>query len=139
VAFAFDSDDGAFSMTMMGLALRGRDVARAIGLLRRALEKGGRGHQDALAALVEMRLKEGDLDGAEGLLKQYREVAGDFDFFMKMAEIARRRRDLLAAMDYARNAAYLDPSSEEARKLLEQLESMIREPESEDEEDTISF
>jgi tetratricopeptide (TPR) repeat protein len=141
VTFAFDSDEGAFSMTMMGLALRGRDVARAIRLLKRSLEKGGRGDRDALTALVEMRLKQNDLDGAEGLLKQYRKVAGEFEFFMKMAIIARKRRDFLGGIEFARNAAYLDPSSEEARKLLEQLESMIRETESEteDEEDTISF
>jgi two-component SAPR family response regulator len=127
-------------MTMMGLALRGRDIARAIRLLRRALEKGGRGDRDALAALVEMRMKENDLDGTEGLLKQYRKAAGDFNFLMKMAEISKKRRDFPGGIEYARNAAYLDPSSEEARKLLEQLESMIRDTESETEdEEGMSF
>jgi Tfp pilus assembly protein PilF len=124
----------------MGLAYRGRDPVRAVKLLRKALEKGHKQNQ-ALEALVEMRMKENDLEGAQSLLTEYREEGGDFFYFLKMGEIAGINRDFEKALEYAANAHRLEPDDGTARELLNQLESMIRENESENdaEEDTVSF
>jgi tetratricopeptide (TPR) repeat protein len=140
ITYPLDGEHGAQTLTLMGLAYRGRDPVRAVKLLRKALEKGNK-QRDALEALVDMRIKDNDLDGAQGLLTEYREEAGDFYYFLKMGDIARRNRDFESALEYAANAHRLDPDDEAARELLNQLESMIRDNESENEaeEETVSF
>jgi Tfp pilus assembly protein PilF len=76
----------------MGLAQRGRDLVRAVKLLRKALEKGHK-QKEALKALVEMKMKDNDLEGAKALLTEYREEGGDFYYFLKMGEIAGINKD----------------------------------------------
>jgi tetratricopeptide (TPR) repeat protein len=138
--YPVDGEHGGVSLALTGLALRGRDVGRAVKTLRRALEKGGAA-PDALAALLELRLKDNDVDGAEALLREFRKDAGEFYYFLKMADIAGRRRDFQKAMDHVTNALRLEPGNDEAQELREELERMNRDNDSdgEVEEDVISF
>jgi tetratricopeptide (TPR) repeat protein len=140
IAYPFDGEHGGFSLTLMGLALRGRDLNRAIRVLRKAIEKGGNS-VEAIAALIEIRMKENDLDGAEAILREFQEQAGEFYFFLRMGEICGLRRDFQKALEFVSNAARLRPADENARSMLEQIESMIRDRDSdfEGEEEGISF
>ena len=98
-------------------------------------------HNEALNALIDMRIKEDDLDGAEAVLREYREQSQDFFFWIKLGEIYGYKREFPKALEYVSTASRLDPGNERARDMLEQLETMIRENDSdfETEEDGLSF
>jgi tetratricopeptide (TPR) repeat protein len=140
ITYPPDGEHGANTLTVMGLAYRGRDPARAVRLLRKALDKGQK-QREALEALVDLRLKANDMEGAQALLNEYREEGGDFYYFLKMGEIAGRNREFEKALEYATNANRLEPDDDTARELLNQLESMMRDNDSENEaeEETVSF
>jgi tetratricopeptide (TPR) repeat protein len=140
ISYPFESEHGGFSLTLMGLALRGRDLNKAIRLLRKAIEKGG-SSLEAVQALVDIKMKETDLDGAEAVLREFQEQSGEFFFSLKMGEIYGMRRDFHKALEFVSNAARLEPNNQIARSLLEQIESMLRDRDSEfdAEEEGISF
>ena len=135
-----DSEHGAISLTLMGLALRSRDQPRAVELLKMALEKAP-DYNDALNALIDMRMKDEDLDGAERILKEYKEKVQDFYFWIKLGEIYGYRRDFQKALEYVSTASRLDPGNERANEMIEQLETMIRDNDSDfdTEEEGMSF
>lgn len=140
LVFPPDSEHGAYSLTLMGLALRTREPQKAVEFLKKALKKMP-DHNEALNALIDMRIKEDDLDGAEAILREYREQSQDFFFWIKLGEIYGYKREFPKALEYVSTASRLDPGNERARDMLEQLETMIRENDSdfETEEDGLSF
>lgn len=140
LVFPVESDHGALSLTLMGLALRNREPQKAVEFLKKALKKMPE-HNEALNALIDMRIKEDDLDGAEAVLREYREQSQDFFFWIKLGEIYGYKREFPKALEYVSTASRLDPGNERARDMLEQLETMIRENDSdfETEEDGLSF
>lgn len=141
IAYPFEGEHGAFSMGLMGLALRNRDENKAIGLLRKALEKNS-DNIDALTALIDIKCRDSDLDGAEAILREYREKQSDFFFWLKLGEIYALKRDLLRALEFVTKAVQLDGTDTHAREMLEQLEQVIRDHDSdfdaeEDQEDLL--
>lgn len=116
-------------MGLMGLALRGRDQNKAIGLLRKALEKNA-DNIEALTALIDIKCKDSDLDGAEAVLREYREKQEDFFFWLKLGEIYAMKHDFLKALEFITKAVQLDGTDVHAREMLEQIEQMIRENDS---------
>jgi tetratricopeptide (TPR) repeat protein len=122
--YPHDGPHGAFSMTLVAVALKHRDVGRAVELLRRALEKGGN-DREAVAALLSIRIQEGDLDAAERVLIEFRSQAGQFFFFFKMGEIAALRKDFPRAIEHLANALRIDPGSEPARTLIARFETLV--------------
>jgi tetratricopeptide (TPR) repeat protein len=140
ITYPFDGPAGGFSLTLMGLALRGRDSNKAVKLLRKAIEKGGH-CLEAISALVDLKLKDSDLEEAEQVVREFQTQAGEFYYVLRMAEIAGLRRDFETALEFVARAVNLQPNNQNARALLEQIESMIRDRDSdfEAEEEAISF
>ncbi|OHT02496.1 TPR Domain containing protein [Tritrichomonas foetus] len=138
--YPYESEHGTVSLTLLGIALRNRDPQRAVEILKKALEKAP-DYADALTALIDMKLKDEDFDGAERILREFREQQQDFYYFMKLGEIYGYKREFTKAIEYVNTASRIDPANERARELLDQLESMIRENDSdfETEEEGLSF
>lgn len=129
LAYPLESEHSAVSITLMGLALKMREPQRACELLQKAL-KIKPDYDEPLNALVDMKIKEDDLDGAEALLREYREQSHDFFFWLKLGEIYGYKRDFQKALEFVTTASRLEPENERAREMLGQLEEMIRENES---------
>jgi tetratricopeptide (TPR) repeat protein len=122
--YPHDGPHGAFSMTLVAVALKRRDVGRSVELLRSALQKGGN-DREAIAALLSIKIEEGDLDEAEQVLTDFRRQAGEFFFFFKMGEIAALRKDFPRALEHLANALRIDPGSEPARTLMTRFEALV--------------
>ncbi|OHT08902.1 TPR Domain containing protein [Tritrichomonas foetus] len=131
LAYPASSEHGADSIIMMGLAMRSRDPATAINLLKTALEKSP-SNNTALNALIGIKVKEDDLEAAERFLREYREQNRDFYYYLKLGEIYSLKRDYQKALEFVATAARFDPTNERAKDMLEQLESLIRDNDSSD-------
>lgn len=129
---------GNVAITLYGLAKRGADSKKAMEILKRALEKDST-NTDALNAIVEILMKDNELDAAEELLKKHRNATNLFFFNYKMAEIYSVKRDYQTAMDYAQDALQIEPNNERARELLEQLEGVLRDNDETLEEDDLDL
>ncbi|EAX97084.1 hypothetical protein TVAG_086230 [Trichomonas vaginalis G3] len=136
--FKPDSYAGNMAITLYGLAKRGTDPKKANEILRRCLGKDSQ-NIEALSALIEMHVKENELDQAETLLQKHRTTKNLFFFNYKMAEIYSVKRDYQTAMDYAQKALQIEPNNERAMDLLEQLEGVLRDNDEEFEEDDIDL
>ena len=126
ILYPFDGQNGAFSMAMSGISMLVKDQPKAIELFNRALEKDPR-CVEALCQLVDIKVKEGDLDGAEELLEKYKETTSESFYWMKMGEVYGVRRDYEKAMDYLSRAVQLDGENVRARELLLQVQRLVSE------------
>jgi tetratricopeptide (TPR) repeat protein len=125
-----DGEQTAYSLNLLGLAIRNRDSGKAVQLFRKALQSSP-SYTEPLSMLIEMRMKESDYDGAEAILREYRQEGEDFYFWLRLGEIYGMKRDFQKALEYMTRAVHLDPAHERAREMQEQLEQMIRDNSSE--------
>lgn len=124
IVYPFDSPNGAYSLGLVGIALRGRNPEKAIKFLQEALKKEPN-NSIALDAMIEMKIKEDKLDLAEKILNEYKKVH-DFYYWFKMGEIYGIKKDFEKALEYIFNASQIDPTNEKAKDMLNQLELSLR-------------
>jgi tetratricopeptide (TPR) repeat protein len=128
--FPAEGEQGAAALYLLGLAIRHRDAGRSVKLFRKALKLEPL-CVEPLSMLIEMKMNENEFEEAEKVLREFRGGEEDLFFWLRLGEIYAVKKEFGRALEYASRAARIEPGNERAREMLERLESMIRDNDSE--------
>lgn len=125
-----ETENGHVPLALLGLSLKTLNQAQSVTCLKQALTKQP-DYIDALSTLIGFKLQENDFDGAERVLKEYRETNQDFYYWLKLAEIYGLKGDFQNALNFATKATTLDPYDETAKDMCDQLATHLQDDSSE--------